>query len=109
MWANSENILKVNFQSIYPDIGHKILKYIVNGLAFVDLCFFSYGQTIARFDHFLKKNTYGNRISLVIVNHHLGSKMNCEWVEYLFIWSWEGPNEHESPFIYNSSYCLNGD
>ena len=59
MWANSENILKVNFQSIYLDIGHKILKYIVNGLAFVDLCFFSYGQTIAHFDHFLKKIRMG--------------------------------------------------
>ena len=55
MWANSENILKVNFQSIYPDIGHKILKYIVNGLAFVDLCFLVMGKQLLILTIFLKK------------------------------------------------------
>ena len=55
MWANSENILKVNFQSIYLDIGHKILKYIVNGLAFVDLCFLVMGKQLLILTIFLKK------------------------------------------------------
>ena len=58
------------------------------------------------------KNTYGNGSLLAIVNLHLGSRMSCEQVEYLVIWSWEVPNDHikyKTPFILNSSYCLNGD